>query len=72
MMKVFEIRSPQGVLRQEFYSGVKEKLVTPMLEQFVNNEEWYQINYHECYNDEGKPCEPWETVAQKGELPQGE
>lgn len=68
-MKVFETQSPQGTLRQEFYSGIDEVQVASMLEQFVIKEEWYQISFHHCYNDEGKPCEQWQVLKTKGEIP---
>ncbi len=66
MMKVYEIESPKGVLRQEFYPDVDDSKVVSMLEQFVVNEDWYRISVHNCFNDEGKPCAQWKEITRKG------
>lgn len=70
MMLAYETISPKGNLRQEFYKDADPQQVGAMLEQFVINEEWYRVSYHNCFNDEGKPCEPWQTLKQKGEIPE--
>ncbi len=72
MFIAFEINSPQGNFLRQYPEGTDIQTKTTEFVQEVENEEWYQVKHHDCYHDEGKPCQPWVIVAEKGELPFGE
>lgn len=68
--KAYEIKSPQGRYLREYPATIDVEAKTSQIEQEVIAEEWYQISIHNCYHDEGQPCEPWQVVASKGEVPE--
>jgi hypothetical protein len=69
MFIAFQIQSPQGVFLRQYPEDTNIQTKTAEFIQEVQAEPWHQISYHHCYHDEGKPCEPWEVVAEKGEIP---
>ena len=69
MFVAFEIKSPQGVYLRQYPAGTNIQEKTAEFAEEVQSEEWYQIKQHECYHDEGKPCQPWVVVAEKGNIP---
>jgi hypothetical protein len=69
MMQAFEIKTQDGTLLRQYFATADVTKKTALLEMEFEEETWYQINQHECYHDEGKPCEPWVTLAQKGTAP---
>lgn len=57
------------VVYELYYPGGIELSET---EPSLPDTEWYRIRKHVCRHDEGKPCDPWEVVAEYGDVPESD
>ena len=70
MFVAFQVHSSQGNFLRQYPEGTDIQAKMAEFVQEVQSEEWYQIKQHDCYHDEGKQCQPWVVLAEKGTIPE--
>lgn len=69
MEHAFEVYTQGGVtVERHPYDNDKQALQDDILVR-LESEPWYRVRYHVCRNQERKPCEPWQMVAEHGDVP---
>ena len=72
MEHAFEVYTQAGIEIARYPHTEDKQTLQESILQRLESESWYRVRYHVCHNVARRPCQPWQLVAEHGDVPDDE